>query len=635
MCGICGVSFVDPARTADRAILNDMNDAIRHRGPDSDGFYIGAGVGLAARRLAIIDVAGGDQPLHNEDGTVHVVFNGEIYNHGELRAQLEQRGHHFRTRTDTEAIVHAYEEFGADCVQHLRGMFAFAVWDDRSRSLLLARDRVGKKPLYYAMHDGALIFGSELKCLLRYPGFAPAPDLRALNDYLTLQYVPDPLAALQGVHKLPPAHVLRWQTGRVELKRYWQLSFEPKLDISFTEAQQQVRDTVTESVRIRLMSDVPLGAHLSGGIDSAVVVGVMSRLLDRPVSTFSVGFQEEAYSELRYAREIAQLYHTDHHELVIEPQALEVLPRMVASFDEPFADAAAIPLWYLAQFTRRHVTVALNGDGGDEAFAGYQRYYADPIADWYGAMPTPLRRRVLDPLLSALPARADVPAERSYAGALRRLSRAAALPRGASVVRWGSYFDEAEKLALFRPEVRAAFDAPPTFARLVADFWSAPARQRVDRTLYADTLNYLPGALLVKADRMTMAHSLEARSPLLDHRLLELAAQLPVRFKLHGRRTKRVLRAAFADMLPPALAARPKMGFGVPLAAWFRGPLHDAARDLLLAPTSRIREYLRTEPVVELLEENSAGAADHGKRIWALLNLECWLRQYATATEAS
>ncbi len=630
MCGICGVSFSDPVRTADRGLLVDMSAAIRHRGPDSDGFHIAPGIGLAVRRLAIIDVAGGDQPIANEDGNVHVVFNGEIYNHEQLRGKLERRGHRFRSHTDTEAIVHAYEEYGADCVQHLRGMFAFAIWDARAQSLLLARDRVGKKPLYYALHDDALLFGSELKCLLRYPGFAPEPDLRAINDYLTLQYVPDPLSAFVGVQKLPPAHVLQWSAGKFELQRYWQLEFEPKQQVTYEEAQRLVREKVTEAVRIRLMSDVPLGAHLSGGIDSAIVVGVMAGLMDRPVSTFSVGFREEAYSELRYAREIAKRYHTDHHELVIEPQALDVLPDMVKHFDEPFADAAAIPLWYLSRFTREHVTVALNGDGGDEAFAGYQRYFADPVADLYGAIPQTLRRGVLDPLLAALPFRADVPAERSYTGALRRLSRAASMPAGASVVRWGSYFDEAEKRALFRPDVRASIDPTPTYERLHQSFSSAPARQRVDRTLYTDTLNYLPGGLLVKADRMTMAHSLEARSPLLDQDLLELAARLPVQYKLKGRRTKRVLRDAFVDMLPPAVFARPKMGFGVPLTAWFRGPLYDAARDLLLAPGARVGTYLRPGPIEQLLAENQRGVADHGKRIWTLLFLECWLRQYAT-----
>lgn len=630
MCGICGVAFADPNRPADRVVLADMNAAIRHRGPDSDGFHFAEGVALAARRLAIIDVAGGDQPVSNEDGNVHVVFNGEIYNYENLRAELRARGHRFATRADTEVIVHAYEEYGVDCVKRLRGMFAFALWDQQKRTLVLARDRIGKKPLYYTRFDDALIFGSELKCLLQYPGFAPAPDVRAINDYLSLQYVPDPLAAFEGVSKLAPAHVLIWQAGRLTLQRYWDLAFEPKQQLSYEDAMALVREKVTESVRIRLMSDVPLGAHLSGGIDSAIVVGLMSTMMDRPVSTFSVGFREEAYSELRYARQIAERFKTDHHELVIEPNALDVLPDIVHHFDEPFADAAAIPLWFLSKFTREHVTVALNGDGGDEGFAGYQRYYADPVADMYALIPAVLRRGVIDRVISALPANPDLPAERSYAGALRRLGRAASMPQGASVMRWGSYFDENDKRALFRAEVRNSFE--PSYARLDASYRSAPAKHRVDRTLYTDAHNYLPGALLVKADRMTMAHSVEARSPLLDHELLELAATLPVKYKIRGRTTKRILRDAFAHILPAELAARPKMGFGVPLAAWFRGPLLNAAHELLLSTDSRINEYFHPEPIARMLADNKLGKEDHGKRIWTLLSLECWLRQYTTVT---
>jgi asparagine synthase (glutamine-hydrolysing) len=389
-----------------------------------------------------------------------------------------------------------------------------------------------------------------------------------------------------------------------------------------------VREEITEAVRIRLMSDVPLGAHLSGGIDSAIVVGTMAGMMDRPVTTFTVGFHEDEFNETAYAEQIAQRFATDHHEILVEPAALELLPELAAHFDEPFADAAAIPLWYLARFTRQHVTVALNGDGGDEAFAGYQRYFADPVADAYRAIPQTVRGAVLDPILAALPVRHDVPLERSYTGALRLLPRAARVSHGASVLRWGSYFSDADKQELFRPEVWAHVNARSSAALLETSFANAHARHRVDRTLYTDIHNYLPGALLVKADRMTMAHSLEARSPLLDHHVLEFAATLPVNFKLAGRRTKRILRDAFTDLLPPAIASRPKMGFGVPLAAWFRGPLHNPARDLLLGHGARVGAYLRADRIATLLSEHAAQRADHGKRIWALLNLESWLRHY-------
>lgn len=606
-----------------------MNDAIRHRGPDSEGFHFGAGIGLAARRLAVIDVAAGDQPLANEDGTIHVVFNGEIYNHRQLREDLRARGHTMRTAVDTEVIVHLFEEFGAACVDHIHGMFAFALWDGRQEQLLLARDRVGKKPLYYARDEHGLVFGSELKCILRHPGVACRVDAQAMHHYLTLQYVPDPLTAFAGICKLPPGHRLLWTRDGMSIDRYWDVTFEPKLNLPDGELLGMVREAVTTAVSDRLMSDVPLGAHLSGGIDSSVVVGIMSQLLDRPVSTFAVGFKEDAFSELDHARAVAQRFGTEHHELIITPDALKVLPLLVEHFDEPFADPAAIPLWYLSQFTRQDVTVVLNGDGGDEVFAGYQRYFADPVADAYRAIPAAVRTRAVDPLLSLLPARTDRPIERSYTAALRLLVRAAKLPHAASVVRWGSYFDEAEKAALYTEPMRAAAGTVRSASLLEQTFACAPARNRLDRTLYTDLHNYLPGALLVKADRMSMAHSLEARSPFLDHRVIELASRLPVHWKLRGRVTKRVLRVAFADMLPPGVANRPKMGFGVPLGAWFRGPLHGTARDLLLGQSSPIQEYVRASAMVDLLEQNRRGEADHGKRLWALLNMDAWLRRFS------
>jgi asparagine synthase (glutamine-hydrolysing) len=634
MCGICGIAPRDPRLSVEPELLRAMNDSIRHRGPDSDGFLLAPGIGLAARRLAVIDPAGGDQPVSNEDGTVYVVFNGEIYNQVALRAALVQRGHTFRSSVDTEVLVHLYEEYGSNCVQHLRGMFAFALWDTRDHSLFIARDRLGKKPLYYSEHADALLFGSELKCILQHPGVRRAPDLTALYHFLTLQYVPDPWSAVDGVKKLPPAHWLMWKAGRLSMERYWDLDFEPKLRLSDGDALDAVREAVTDAVRVRMKADVPLGAHLSGGVDSSIVVAVMSQVMDTPVRTFSIGFEESAYNELAFAREVATRFGSEHHELLVEPDAALVLPQLVAHFDEPFADPAALPLWYLSEFTRRSVTVALNGDGGDEVFAGYQRYYADPIADAYRAVPEPLRRRVFDPLLGLLPVGGDRPVESSYTAALRLLARAARVSHGASVIRWGSYFGEQEKAALLRPDIAAAIIASPTEWLLEASFDGANARHRVDRTLATDLHNYLPGGLLVKADRMTMAHSLEARSPFLDHPLVELAARLPVHWKVRGTATKRILRAAFADILPSRISHRSKVGFGVPLASWLRGPLHDMTHDLLLADDSRSTEFFDTSVVRTLLEQNRLQAADHGKRLWALLNFELWLRTYVPVTSA-
>jgi asparagine synthase (glutamine-hydrolysing) len=629
MCGISGLVYRDPERPVEQAVLERMNAAIRHRGPDSDGFYFRPGVGLAMRRLAIVDLHTGDQPLSNEDGSVWIVFNGEIYNYPQLRPELEKRGHIFRTHSDTEAIVHLYEEHGLDCVQHLRGMFAFAIWDEKKRRLLIARDRVGKKPLYYAEHDGALLWGSELKCLLEYPGFPREADLAAIHHYLTLQYVPDPQSALQHARKLPPAHRLVWEGGRTTIERYWDLSYEPKWQTPEPELREQVRAKIEDAVRIRLMSDVPLGAHLSGGIDSAVVVALMAGMSDRPVKTFSIGFKEAAFNELEHARAVAEKFRTEHHEFIVEPHALEVLPQLVEHFDEPFADAAAIPTWYLSKLTREHVTVALNGDGGDEAFGGYQRYFADPLADFYRLVPEFLRHGVIDRVLRSLPTQSGKPVERSVVTALRHLTRAADLPVGASIIRWGSFFTEEEKGALYTGEMQRSLTAPPTHELLEESFRTALAKSRLDRTLSTDFHNYLPGALLPKVDRMTMAHSLEARSPFLDHEVLELSARLPESLKVRGTTTKRILRELFAGLLPETITKRGKMGFSVPLGLWFRGPLATPLRDILLADNARVFQYLRRAPIKALFEENAAGRADHGKRLWALLNLEIWLQKYA------
>jgi len=623
MCGIAGYTYHDTGRSADRQVLAAMNAAITHRGPDSDGFHFDGPTGIAMRRLAIIDVASGRQPISNEDGSIWIVFNGEIYNHPALRAELEKRGHIFKTHSDTESIVHAYEEYGDDCVRHLRGMFAFAIWDAPKRRLFITRDRLGKKPLYYAEHDGALLFGSELKCLLKYPGFPREMNPEAVHHYLTLQYVPDPLTGFRAAKKLPPAHTLVCENGRISTRRYWDIDFRTKE--SGDDLREHVRTKIEEAVRIRLMSEVPLGAHLSGGIDSSVVVGLMAGMSSRPVKTFSIGFEEAAFNETDHARAVAEKFGTEHQEFIVAPSAMEVLGPLGAHFDEPFADSAAIPLWYLSKLTRQHVTVALNGDGGDEAFAGYQRYYADAVANFYGLVPSFLRNAA-DALFSLLPVNGNKPVEKSPAAALRKLGHAASFGSGASVVRWGSYFSEAEKAALYTGDFAKVME--PSHGAMEQTYAAALAGTRVDRTLYTDLHHYLPGALLVKADRVTMAHSLEARSPFLDHELMELAARLPVNWKIRGTTTKWILRDLFRDFLPERIAGRGKLGFSVPLARWFAGPNLDAVRDLL-GSGARCHGFLSAENISKLIEQNRSGRFDHGKKIWALLVLENWLRSYA------
>ncbi|MFQ5616958.1 MAG: asparagine synthase (glutamine-hydrolyzing), partial [Anaerolineales bacterium] len=581
MCGICGIVHQTPSQPVSRPLLERMNAVITHRGPDSDGFYVSvasdsnavapdgntSNVGLAIRRLAIVDLTTGDQPISNEVETVRIVFNGEIFNYPELRPALEKKGHRFRTNADTEAIVHLYEEYGPDCVHHLRGQFAFAIWDERQRRLLLARDRLGQKPLYYTIHNGAFYFGSELKCILQIPGIPRDLNILAIHHYLTLQYVPDPWTAFENIHKLPPAHrlILNTENWTLNTEPYWDCDYEPKWDLPEAEIRQQLRETITEAVRIRLMSDVPLGAHLSGGIDSSIIVGLMAGMMNQPVKTFAIGFTEKRYNETPYARQIAQKFATDHHEFVLEPDAMEILPRMVEHFAEPFADPAALPTWYLAQMTRQHVTVALNGDGGDEAFAGYQRYYGDRYVDLYRMIPGPIRRGVVNRLINALPTQSDRPMGNSLAMSLRGMARGAEVSHTASKVRWSTHFSEPEKWALYNDDLRAAIDGTDTAEFIAAAFHSALAANRVDRTLYTDIHNYLPGALLPKVDRMTMAHSLEARSPFLDHKVFELAARLPTRWKIRGQTTKWILRDLFKDLLPPELERRGPTGGGGPL----------------------------------------------------------------------
>lgn len=627
MCGIAGI-IASQGQSPDRETLTRMASAIAHRGPDGQGLHLHERAGLAHCRLAIIDLATGDQPMRNEDGALWIVFNGEIYNHQELRRELEAKGHVFATRSDTEAILHAYEEYGPDCARRLRGMFAFAIWDRRTQTLFAARDKLGKKPFFYALADGAFLFASEPAALLEHPGVSRTADLRALNLYLTLQYVPEPLCAFAALAKLPPGHHLVWNGGTPRVERYWQPVFEPKLSGGEHELAQELRLRLTEAVRIRLMSEVPLGAHLSGGIDSSIVTALMAGLCDTPVKTFSIGFGERAFSELPKARAVAERYGTEHHEFLLEyGHVPDTLEQVVAHTGEPFADPSALPSWFLAQMTRRHVTVALNGDGGDELFAGYQRYWLDPLAAPYAALPRLLTQRLVPGLLALLPQRGDKPIETDWLAGLKRLAQVAAISPKASIVRWGSYFTPADALALWRPERRAARAGPDAVALLSTLFDAARAETFLDRTLAVDMAAYLPGDLLVKADRMAMAHGLEGRSPLLDADLADWAARLPVGMKLRGRTGKHLLRVACADLLPPEVTAGGKQGFGIPVGPWLRGGLSGWCRETLLGGVLAGR-LMRPQALESVLARHASGREDLGKQLWALAALELWLRRF-------
>jgi len=633
MCGICG--FVTPrggqgelART-----LAAMTRTLAHRGPDGEGAYCdsfadGGGVALGHRRLAIIDLATGDQPLFNETRSLTVVFNGEIYNFQALREELVAKGHVFATQSDTEVIVHLYEELGPACVTRLRGMFALALWDADRRELFLARDPFGKKPLYYAVVNGALLFGSEPKAILAHPEFTPRLDAAAVAHFLTLQHVPEPATGFVGMASLPAAHSLLWGRDGPRLTRYWQLDYLPKRTDSIGALIEELRARVTEAVRLRLVADVPLGAHLSGGVDSGIVTAVMAGLTGQPVRTFSIGFAEQAYNETPKARAVSQRFGTQHTEFTVDFEAARaVMEDVVAAVDMPFADPSALASWHLCRLTREHVTVALNGDGGDEMFAGYQRYWLDPLADCYARLPHIVTRRLVPWLARLLPTRGDVPVEADWRAGLNRLAQAVRIPRAASLVRWGSYFSPWERDALLDPGFARAARPADTVGLYEAMYTAANADDPLDRGLFADVGVYLPGDLLVKADRMAMAHALEGRSPFLDVELATFAAQLPVRCKLRGTTGKYLLRRAFADLLPPHIADQPKRGFGLPLAGWFRGPLRGYARDLL-SGGRLVRTVVRPEALEALLAAHESGRADHGKRLFALLMLELWLRWY-------
>ncbi len=628
MCGICGILHSDPERPVERAMLERLNGSIMHRGPDSDGFFLAGPVGMAMRRLAIIDVSGGEQPIFNEDGSVAIVFNGEIYNYRELRDELRERGHRFATSSDTEVLVHAYEQWGDGMLPRLNGMFAFSIWDARRRRLLIARDRMGEKPLYWHHSPEGLVWGSEAKAVLAAPWVERRLDPVALHHYLTLQYTPDPLTIYAGIRQLPAAHKLVVEDGRGPVvERWWQLNFEPKLRLRDDEAVEQARALLSAAVERQLMSEVPLGAFLSGGIDSSIIVALMAERASEQVRTFSIGFEERHFSETHYARQVAERYGTDHHEFTFRPADLvRVIEGVAAAVDEPFADPAALPLYELARQTRRHVTVALSGDGGDETLAGYRRYALDGLLRPYTALPSWVTQRAVPAAAALIPEPWWLPEDRNPITGLRRLGQFSAITHKASLVRWGSYFSHAEKLDLYTPELRAELEAVDSASWVAEAYDRALASSLLDRTLGADHVTYLSGDLLPKTDRMTMAHSLEARAPFLDAEWVEWTARLPARFKVRGQSTKWLLKAAFGDKLPPQVKARGKQGFSVPVGNWLRDELRDWAAERLLH-NDLLGAWLRPEAVRALFDEHSSGKVNHGKKLWALLMLGVWAEQ--------
>ncbi len=628
MCGICGA--VDRAGPVDRDVLERMTRSLAHRGPDDEGLWVSppregasCSAGLGFRRLSIIDVAGGNQPIWNEDGTVAVIFNGEIYNFRELRAVLEARGHCFSTATDTEVIVHLYEDLGADCVTRLNGMFALAVWDTRDETLFLARDRLGEKPLYYAEAGSTFLFGSEPKALLQHPACPHALDHNALAQYLALDYVPAPDSIFSGMRKLEAAHRLVLRGGHARIDRYWELPFEPDPARSEADWADELRTRLEEAVRLRLVSDVPLGVFLSGGIDSSTVVALMARHVPAAeLKTFSIGFGERSFDESDHARRVATLFGTDHHEHVFTPQVmLDVLPRVLAGVDEPFADSSVLPTFVLSEFTRGTVTVALGGDGGDELLAGYPTFQADAIARRY-LMPRALHERAVVPLAQRLPVSTD---NFSFDFKLKRFLRGARLPTPDRHGAWLGGFTAAGAQRVLRE--------PPAIhphERLRAVDHGSAGLDPVARLIRLYALTYLADDILVKTDRASMLTSLEVRAPFLDHTLVEFLGRVPSNLKLHRYTTKHLLKRAVRDLLPREIAERPKKGFGIPLAAWLKRELREPLLDELSPERLQRQGLFEPAEVARLVGEHLNGRRDNRKELWALYAFQLWHRSYAS-----
>ncbi len=620
MCGICGLWYFDPARKVDPVLLRAMTDQIIHRGPDEDGYHLETSVGLGFRRLSIIDVGGSHQPMPNENQQVWLVFNGEIYNFQQLREQLAPK-YQFCTAGDTETIIRAYQEYGLDCVQRLRGMFAFAIWDSQADRLMLAVDRFGKKPLYYSVDGEKVIFGSELKCLLQYPGIPREIDYEALDEYFTNGYITAPRTIFAGIHKLSPGHTLAISSdGACQLDEYWHPDFCLPSDYdrrSVDDLAAELRELLIEAVRIRMISDVPLGAFLSGGVDSSAIVGIMSHINDRPVKTFSIGFDEHRFNETHYAQMVADYCYTDHTTEIVRPDVINILPKLIHQYDEPFADSSMIPTYYVSQLTRQHVTVALSGDGGDEVFGGYTSYR-------YG-----YRHEFLQAIIPA-----------SLRPTAEQVGRV--IPRFTKLKPYLSQVNQSFRYWAFHNSFFSAVQRGQLYSRQVLDSLGQYEGEQVKREAfarvqnhdwlsqmqYSDVRTYMPGDILVKVDRASMLASLEVRCPLLDHVVFEFMAKVPPRYKMNSRDSKILLKKAVNSLLPPAIHRRPKGGFSIPVETWFTGPLQNLMRDTLLDKATSHSGLFNREVVTRLVNEHLSGQANHHERLWALMCFELWAREY-------
>ncbi len=631
MCGIAGI--INNSDNGVEELIHKMTDAISYRGPDDSGYLIDENVALGHRRLSIIDLANGHQPLFNADKSIAIVFNGEIYNHDELRSQLESGGYKFNTRCDTEVIIQLYNKYGKDCVSRLNGMFAFCIYDIRQGKLLLARDRMGQKPLFYYHNGKQLLFCSELRGLKQHPDLPREYNYQSIHDYLSLQYIPCPSTIYRKVFKLPPAHIMEFDinTGHVKLEAYWQVDFSPAVKttkLSFSNAQMQLRELLTRAVKRRLMSDVPYGAFLSGGLDSSIVTGIMMELCDHPVKAFTIGFNEARYDERAYAEIVAESFNynskfpLEYHVKVIDPQDFSILKKLVRHCGEPFSDASILPTYFLSEFTRQHVTVALSGDGADELFAGYERYLVMRYSKYSDIMPLILRKFFFGLPSKLIPSKDN----RSLVGRLQRTLRSAASVADERYINIISHFNEILKKTLYG-ERFADFNFCPTAEVIASVHNNTSAAHRVEKIMETDLNSYLPGDILTKVDIASMACSLEVRSPFLDHEVVEFAVSLPLRYKQRRISRKHILKQAFEDLIPPEVIKRRKKGFGVPLGTWLRGAWREQLREHLLEGKLIKDDFFRKPVLEKLIAEHSSGKADHSYPLWSMLILELFLEQ--------
>ncbi|HDL19208.1 MAG TPA: asparagine synthase (glutamine-hydrolyzing) [Bacteroidetes bacterium] len=625
MCGICGVSFKSNEKKVDQSLLVRMNDTITHRGPDDQGAYADGNFGIGMRRLSIIDLSSGHQPQFNEDRSLAIVFNGEIYNYRELRDDLLVKGHKFQTDSDTESIIHAYEEYGVGCLKKLNGMFGFTIYDRKKKQLFIARDRVGIKPLYYYEDGQTFAFASEIKPILQIPGIDRSIDMEALNLFLTFEYIPSPYSIFKKVRKIPPGHFLIYRNQKIKIEKYWDVDFSRQPEQQSV-SEEELRELMRDAVRLRLVSDVPLGAFLSGGIDSSTIVGLMAGLMDRPVKTFSIGFEDQSYNELNYARTIAKKFNTEHTEFIIQPDAIDLVEKLVYHLDEPLGDFSIFPTYLVSKMARDYVTVILSGDGGDELFAGYDTYIADKLANRFKKIPGFLRNGVIKPVVNLFPPQEQ---KKGIINKMRRFMEGMDYPEDLQHVRWMIFLSEVDRRMLFNEEVSRSVNGKETYEFIRQYFRQSQPVDRLNRQNFVDYKTYLVDNILVKVDRMSMATSLEARVPFLDHRVVEASFRIPGNLKIQGKDTKYILKQTMKDILPDEIIHRDKQGFSIPIKNWLREELRPMMQDVLHPDKLKQQGIFDSVFVNRLVGEHVRGTENHSHRLWALMMFELWYDQFA------